>query len=327
MASFLVTGGSGSLGTALVGRLLTFPSVERVAVISRDEWKLAVLRDRYRDDRLRTYIGDVRSLERLKLAMRGCDTVVHCAALKRIDDLERDPDEAARTNIWGAMNVKEAALFTPGVRRVLAIGTDKAAAPSSVYGASKLFMERLICASNSYSGAGGPAFAAVRYGNVAGSRGSVVPIWREMLARGETPTVTDLRMTRFWVRMEQAVDLVVRSLGRMRGGEIFIPKLPSVRVVDLWRAMVGGGEPAVTGRRPGEKLHEALVTADEAHDTFDLGDDFCICRPVADETTPRTTGVPLPDGFQYDSGTNDHWLEGPALQAELDLLTSGTGGH
>lgn len=318
--SYLITGGSGSLGQALTRRLLDLNG-PRIAILSRDEWKQAVMRQAFGNDpRLRFFLGDVRDKDRLRLAMRGVEVVIHAAALKRIDDLEYNPGEAARTNVLGAMNVIEAAVDTPTVRRVLGTSTDKSAAPSSLYGASKLFLERLFAAANSYSGSRGPVFACVRYGNVAGSRGSVIPAWRDMLARGEQPAVTDPRMTRFLIRMDQATTLVVRSLRRMKGGEVFIPKLPSFKVVDLWRAMCGSGEPRVTGRRPGEKLHEALLTADEAPDAFDLGDDYCICRPVAGEPRPRTRGTPLPDGFHYDSGSNPVWLGIPELEYELGLL-------
>jgi len=364
MRNILITGGAGSLGTALTERLLSNPAVERVACLSRDEFKHSLLRQRFPDPRLRTFLGTVREKDRLWLALRGVDTVIHAAALKRIDALEYDPGEAARTNVLGAMNLIEAAEATASVRRVLQVSTDKACSPSSVYGASKLFAERLFAAANSYSGVAGPVFASVRYGNVAGSRGSVIPTWRAMLAveahcstccqtvakarAGEQcgrvtyperdglqppeplpiycdgeivagpilPTVTDPGMTRFWITMPKAVDLVMRALEQMRGGEVFIPKLPSFRVVDLWQAMCGSvGGLRATGFRRGEKLHESMISTDEARDAWDLGQDFCICRPVAGEAAPRTTGRPLPDGFQYSSGDNTAWLTTDDLRA------------
>ena len=315
----LITGGAGSLGQALARRLLDIGAA-RVVVFSRDEYKHAVMREAMPDPRLRFFLGDVRDKDRLVLALRGIETVIHAAALKRIDALEYDPREAERTNVWGAMNVIEAAVTTSSVRKVLLISTDKACAPSSVYGASKLFAERLFAAANSYSGAGGPIFAAVRYGNVAGSRGSVIPTWRAMVKADRTPVLTDPRMSRFWVRMPQAVDLVMLALDRMRGGEVYIPKLWSFWVADLWHAMCGSGEPHVMGRRPGEKLHESLISAHESPDAYDLGDVYCICRPVAGEAEPRTMGQLVADGWEYCSGENDRWLDASALEAEIERL-------
>lgn len=321
MDNFLVTGGTGTLGQALVKALLGVPQVRRVVVYSRDELKQSEMRARFEDPRLRFFLGDVRDRDRLGLAFRGVSVVVHAAALKQIPALEYSPSEAIMTNVMGAMNVVGAAL-EQDVPRVLAVSTDKASAPVTLYGATKLTMERLFTAANSYSGGRrGPRFSCVRYGNVAGSRGSVLPVWAALARAGQTPAVTDLRMTRFNMRVGDAVRLILRSLGRMQGGEVFVPRLERFRVLDLWRAFTGlDGAPPVLGLRPGEKLHESLITADEAAEAYDLGDDYALLRAVADEPRPRLLEAarvpgPVAPGFAYDSG------QGPFMsQAALQGL-------
>lgn len=275
---WLVTGGTGTFGHALVERLLTLPYVERVAIYSRDEKKQSEMQAEYLHDptdpkdRLRFFLGDVRDPRRLALAMRGAEVVIHAAALKQVPALEYNPSEAVRTNVEGALNVVDAALNAPSVRRVVGLSTDKASQPLNLYGATKLTMERLLVAANAYAGAGGPAFCCTRYGNVAGSRGSVLPLWKHALDHGAPIPVTDPEMTRFWMTTEQAVDLVLRAVewpgAHGARGVVRIPALPAYSVGDLATAFAAayGEEPSVNvvGVRPGEKRHETLIGHDES---------------------------------------------------------------
>jgi UDP-N-acetylglucosamine 4,6-dehydratase len=268
----LVTGGTGAFGRAFVRRALD-AGAARVAILSRDEAKQAALKATLTDPRLRWFVGDIRDAERVRLAMHGIDTVVHAAAMKRIETCEADPLEAVKSNITGTWNVAQACMDA-GVSRAVLLSTDKAAAPNTHYGATKMAAERLWNAANVYAAGTPTRFAATRYGNVLGSTGSVIPVWRAQLARGEALTITDPRMTRFWMPMRDAVALVVTALAEMRGGEVFVPRLGAASVLTLAKATIGEAyhrhpAPRTIGLRPGEKLHEMLISADEARQTYD----------------------------------------------------------
>lgn len=257
--TILVTGGTGSFGRAFVKRILKGTDYRKVIVFSRDELKQWEMAGEVQDDRVRFFLGDVRDKDRLLRAFSGVDVVVHAAALKQVPACEYNPMEAIKTNVMGAANVIDAALDS-GVKRVIALSTDKAVNPVNLYGATKLCSDKLFVAANSYSGVAGTKFSVVRYGNVVGSRGSVVPLF--LKNKGEKVTITDPRMTRFWITLDQAVEFVNKSLVRMKGGEIFVPKIPAMAITDLAEAL--GCTYTVTGIRPGEKLHEVLISEDEA---------------------------------------------------------------
>lgn len=317
-SSILITGGTGTFGSRLVATLLSQYPVKKVIVFSRDEVKQSVMLQLYGDDeRIRFFLGDVRDESRLRRALRGVDFVVHCAALKQIPLCEYNPHEAIATNIDGTRNVINAALDC-GVKRVLALSSDKATAPLNLYGATKLVAEKLLVQANSYSGASGTRFCAVRYGNVLGSRGSVVPTFLKQRTEGRV-TITDNRMTRFWMTTGQAVDFVLASLTAMSGGEVFIPKLPSMRVRDLAIALAPGCEIVESGIRPGEKLHESMLTSDESRNAEDYGDRLILFPAMSFWSGARQSGGrALPEGFHYSSDTNDTWLEPPELHRLLN---------
>lgn len=301
MKSVLITGGSGSFGNAFVRKLLADDRTERIVIYSRDEQKQETMArdlcDLNRGDRLRFFIGDIRDCDRLTLALHNIDTVVHAAALKIVPTAEYNPTECVATNITGAENVVKACLRT-GVKRAIALSTDKAVNPVNLYGATKLAMEKIFIASNALS-AGSTRFSVVRYGNVVGSRGSVIPLFKRLAAEGKPLTITDKRMTRFWITLDQAVDMVLLCHDKMKGREIFVPKIPSMQIVDLARAITGGDFWYETGIRPGEKINEVLITEDEARYTSDWGNTYLI-HP----TLPST----VPEGFRYTSDGNDDWL-------------------
>jgi UDP-N-acetylglucosamine 4,6-dehydratase len=304
----LITGGTGSFGRAMTRLLLREQRPAKLIVFSRDELKQHEMRTGGFDDpSLRWFIGDVRDEGRLRRAMRGVTCVVHAAALKHVPVCEYNPFEAVQTNIMGARNVINAAL-DQGVERVIALSTDKAANPINLYGATKLVAEKLFVQANAYSGQQPIRFACCRYGNVVGSRGSVVPLFREQRSKGVV-TVTDPRMTRFWLTLDQGVRFVAHCLERMHGGEIFVPKIPSMRLVDLAQAVAPDCRLQSIGIRPGEKLHEVLVGEDEARTTRDLGDCFVI-QPAHPwwHDPHREVGAPLPEGFSYTSNGNPEWL-------------------
>jgi UDP-N-acetylglucosamine 4,6-dehydratase len=318
--SVLITGGTGSFGRALVRRLLAADAPERLIVFSRDELKQwEMRRDLPAENHscLRYFIGDVRDRERLYRAFRGVDVVIHAAALKQVDTAEYNPFEVVKTNILGSQNVVSAAIDR-GVEKVVALSTDKAANPINLYGATKLAADKLVIAANNYAGVDGTRFAVVRYGNVLGSRGSVVPLFLSRRGRGAIP-LTDPRMTRFWITLDQAVEFVLASLSRMRGGEIFVPKIPSMSLVEMAEALCPGCEQRVVGIRPGEKLHEVMVPADEAAHTVDLGDCYAILPAFHGwETSERMAGYggePVPEGFVYSSDRNDDRLDAAGLHA------------
>jgi UDP-N-acetylglucosamine 4,6-dehydratase len=299
-SSILITGGTGSFGTAFVRRMITTYDPKRLVIFSRDEQKQHALELELKHESLRFFVGDVRDRDRLELAMRGIDVVIHAAAMKIVPTCERDPYECIRTNVFGAENVARAALRM-GVDRVIALSTDKAAAPLNLYGASKLAAEKLFVAANSIA-AGMTRYSVVRYGNVVGSRGSVIPLFKKLASEGKPLPITHEDMTRFWITLPGAIDFVLSSLDMMRGGEVFVPKLPSMRVIDLANVIGPKLPKAFIGVRPGEKLHETLVTADEARWTVELHDRYMI-SPAGAEVSGS-----MPDGFRYGSDNNKHWL-------------------
>jgi UDP-N-acetylglucosamine 4,6-dehydratase len=284
---------------------------KRLIVFSRDELKQYEMQQEYADPALRWFLGDVRDRARLDLAMRGVDYVVHAAALKQVPAAEYNPTECINTNVHGAENVIGACLANE-VDKVIALSTDKAASPINLYGASKLVSDKLFVAANNIAGGRRTRFSVVRYGNVVGSRGSVVPLFRKLLAEGakELP-VTDARMTRFWITLQQGVDFVLKSFERMSGGELFVPKIPSIRIADLVKAMAPGAGARLIGMRPGEKLHETMCPADDSHLTLEFEDHYVI-RPAITffhhvdfaENALGERGRPVPEGFEYSSGSN-----------------------
>lgn len=299
----LVTGGTGSFGRAFVRRTLARESDVTIRVYSRDELKQYEMNREFGGDpRLRFCIGDVRDRDRLARAMYGVEQVVHAAALKQVDLCEYNPAEAVKTNIQGSQNVIEAAIDAK-VKRVVALSTDKAVNPVNLYGATKLCAEKLFVHGNAYAGPRDTRFACVRYGNVLGSRGSVVPLFLEQAPSGVL-TITDLRMTRFWISLAEAVELVEFVLADLRGGEVYVPKIPSMRMTDLARAIAPDAMVKEIGMRPGEKLHEMLLSPEEAHRSREYPTHYVIARQ-----TPRGDGRPVPEGFRYASDTNTQWLD------------------
>ncbi|HEY9075507.1 MAG TPA: UDP-N-acetylglucosamine 4,6-dehydratase (inverting) [Anaerolineaceae bacterium] len=305
----LVTGGTGSFGKKFIDIMLKEYQPSKLIVFSRDELKQHEMRMAGLNAvNLRYFIGDVRDSQRLRRAFEGVDIVVHAAALKQVPACEYNPMEAIKTNILGSSNVIEAAIDA-GVERVLALSTDKAVSPVNLYGATKLAAEKLFVQSNAYAGGRTTRFACVRYGNVIGSRGSVVPVFMKQRQGGKI-TLTDERMTRFWISLEQGVRFVIRRIEQMKGGEVFIPKIPSMRLVDLARAIAPDAQIDYIGIRPGEKLHEVLVSEDEARSTVEL-EDMYVVQPAEAIWFGREwekLGKALPDGFRYASNTNTEWL-------------------
>ena len=305
----LVTGGTGSFGKKFTKALLTEKNPKKVIIFSRDELKQHEMRTAGFDDpRLRYFIGDVRDRERLVRAMHGVDIVVHAAALKQVPACEYNPMEAIKTNIMGTSNVVEAALDS-GVEKVLALSTDKAVNPVNLYGATKLAAEKLVIQSNAYAAGKATRYSCVRYGNVVGSRGSVVPLFLKQRASGKI-TITDDRMTRFWLSLEQGVHFVIDCIEQMAGGEVFVPKIPSTTIVDLAKAIAPEAEIEIIGIRPGEKLHEVLISEDEARGTVERENMFIVKPPETLWKRDLTyEGQPLPDGFRYSSDNNSEWLD------------------
>ncbi len=305
----LVTGGTGSFGKKLTHMLLKEHKPAKVIIYSRDELKQHEMRQGgFNSSLLRYFIGDVRDQERLRRALHGVDIVVHAAALKQVPACEYNPQEAIKTNIMGTSNVIEAAIDT-GVKRVLALSTDKAVNPINLYGATKLAAEKLVVQSNAYAGSSSTRLSCVRYGNVVGSRGSVVPVFLEQRKKGKI-TITDTRMTRFWITLEQGVNFVLNCIEQMQGGEVFVPKIPSMTISDLARAVAPKAEIEVTGIRPGEKLHEVLISEDEARTTVELEKMFVVQPAEAFwfGHTWEQRGSILADNYRYASNTNTEWL-------------------
>lgn len=319
-ASILITGGTGSFGQAFVKTVLQrYPEVKRLVVFSRDELKQFEMAQVFPADRygaIRYFIGDVRDPERVRRAMEGIDTVIHAAALKQVPAAEYNPFECIKTNIIGAQNVIEACLDS-GVRRVIALSTDKAAAPINLYGATKLCSDKLFTAANNIRGSRDLRFAVVRYGNVMGSRGSVIPFFLARRRSGVLP-ITDPTMTRFNISLQEGVDMVLWAIENAQGGEIFVPKIPSYRITDLAQAIGPECEHPVVGIRPGEKIHEEMITASDSFNTVDLGSYFAIL-PSAGKYSPETYvqrfgGNPVRPGFSYNSGENSEFLPVDALR-------------
>lgn len=306
----LVTGGTGSFGKKFVAMMLAEYHPAKLIVFSRDELKQHEMRVAgFNHPSLRYFIGDVRDVERLRRAMHGVDIVVHAAALKQVPACEYNPMEAIKTNILGSSNVVEAALDA-GVKKVLALSTDKAVNPINLYGATKLAAEKLLIQSNSYAGGMATRFSCVRYGNVVGSRGSVVPIFLQQKASGKL-TITDERMTRFWLTLEQGVRFVINCIEKMHGGEVFVPKIPSMKIADLANAIAPGANLEVVGIRPGEKLHEVLISEDESRSTVEM-EDMYVVQPSPNAWFGhdwQTEGHMLPAGFRFGSDNNPKWLD------------------
>ncbi len=304
--TILVTGGTGSFGNAFVTTVLAEQNPAKVIVYSRDELKQYEMAQRITDPRVRFFLGDVRDLDRLRRAFKGVDVVVHAAALKQVPAAEYNPFEAIKTNVFGAQHVIEAALDCD-VERVLALSTDKAANPINLYGATKLCSDKLFIAGNAYAGARGTRFAVVRYGNVVGSRGSVVPFFRQARATGRL-TITDPRMTRFLLTLEHGVRFVIESLESMHGGELFVPKIPSTDIMTIAEVLGPDCQKEITGIRPGEKLHELMIGEDDARHTLDMGNHYVVCPEFAWWSNGKRPGAKVADNFSYRSDTNPEML-------------------
>lgn len=318
--SIMITGGTGSFGHHFVKAVLERFKPRRLIIFSRDELKQYEMAQKFSQEEfpcMRYFIGDVRDRDRLDIAMRDVDYVVHAAALKHVPIAEYNPFECIRTNVMGAENVVSASI-RQGVKRVVALSTDKAANPINLYGASKLASDKIFVAGNNLAGADGARFSVVRYGNVIGSRGSVIPFFKKLIAEGaESLPITDERMTRFWITLDQGVDFVLSSMEDMRGGEIYIPKIPSTRMIDLAESIAPNLPRRIIGIRPGEKLHEVMVPADDSRMTVELKDRFVILPTFVgwekrDEIAPNAT--PVQDGFEYSSDTNPECLDARSLQ-------------
>ena len=314
--SILITGGTGSFGRKFIRTVLSRYNPRRLVVFSRDELKQYEMQAEFNQPCMRYFLGDLRDPERLKQAMRGIDFVVHAAALKQVPAAEYNPTECIRTNVSGAEHVINAAIEN-GVEKVIALSTDKAASPANLYGATKLLSDKLFVAANNIAGGKRTRFAVVRYGNVVGSRGSVVPLFSRLIAEGATELpLTDDRMTRFWITLEQGVEFVLKNFSRMQGGELFVPKIPSARMVDLAHAMAPDLPHRIIGIRPGEKLHELMVPRDDSRLTLEFADHYVIRPSISfvaveqDHTTNALgeTGVPVVEGFKYSSDNNPWFL-------------------
>ncbi len=314
--SILITGGTGSFGKKFVEKILQDYEPSRIIVYSRDEQKHFEMSKEFTHKAMRYFVGDVRDFKRLKKAMRGVDFVVHAAAMKHVDIAEYNPMECINTNIKGAEHVIDTAIDA-GVKKVIALSTDKAANPINLYGATKLASDKLFIAANNIVGGQNIEFSVVRYGNVVGSKGSVVPYFKKLIEQGEENLpITDERMTRFLITLEQGVEFVIKSFKRMQGGEIFVPKIPSMRMIDLALAMSGDKPYRVVGIRPGEKLHEAMITKEDSLRCVEF-DDHYVIKPTITFTKPidytinalHERGWDVLDGFEYASDTNDVWLE------------------
>ncbi len=311
--SVLLTGGTGSFGKKFVEVLLRDHNPVKLIVFSRDELKQHEMRLVFDDSRLRYFIGNVRDKERLHRAVQGVDVIVHAAALKQVPSCEYNPFEAVKTNILGASNIIDVAIDA-GVKKVLALSTDKAVSPVNLYGATKLVAEKLFVQGNAYSSIEGTRFSCVRYGNVVGSRGSVIPVFQRQRVSGKI-TITDERMTRFWITLEQGVEFVIKCIGSMYGGEVFVPKIPSMRIVDLADVVAPGCERESIGIRPGEKLHEVLVSRDESRYTLELGDMYLI-QPTPDwwKLKDYPDVQSMEDGAKFSSDKNVWWLTSDELR-------------
>lgn len=327
----LITGGTGSFGRAFSTYLVNETGCKKIIILSRDEWKQWEMRSEhpaFSSDRMRFFLGDVRDPARLARAFQDVDVVVHAAALKQVPAAEYNPSEFVKTNVYGAMNVIDAAI-NAGVKRVIALSTDKAVNPVNMYGATKLCSDKLFAASNAYVGKRGyPLLSVVRYGNVAGSRGSIIPLWIKAAANPSAQlAITDERMTRFWISLKEAVALVVRCLQEMKGGEIFIPKIPSFHITDLAKVMAPGRPFKIIGIREGEKLHELMIGKDDSRHTLDFGNYFSIIpehlvhnKEALKDFIGNRKAEFLPEGFSYTSDTNPQWLDQNQLKTALQTI-------
>lgn len=315
----LITGGSGSFGNKFVEILLKEHEPKTIRIFSRGEKKQLDMQQRFNDDRLRFFIGDVRDISRLHRAMYDVDILIHAAALKQVPACEYNPIEAIRTNIDGAVNVIDAALDSQ-VKKVMAISTDKAVYPANLYGATKMTAEKLFVQANSYAGKQDTRFSCVRYGNVIGSRGSVIPLFLEQKKKGVL-TITSDKMTRFWITLDQGVKFVINCVGKINGGEIFIPKIPSMKLLDLAEAIAPNAKKEIIGIRPGEKIHETLMTCDESRHSKEFDDMFVIEpeHPFWDESK-FVDGKIIPEGFSYSSDNNSEWLSQRELKHIIEKL-------
>ena len=324
--TILITGGTGSFGKAFTKYVLTHYNPKKIIIYSRDEFKQFMMQNEFKEyaKQLRFFIGDVRDKERLYRAFEGVDYVIHAAAMKQVPACEYNPNEAIKTNIHGAQNIIDAALDT-GVKKVVALSTDKAVNPVNLYGGTKLVSDKLFIAANAYAGDKDISFSIVRYGNVAGSRGSIIPLFKKLIEEGATELpITDYRMTRFWISLEEGVKLVIKALEEAKGGETFISKIPSFKITDLAEAMAPGMKTKEVGIRPGEKLHEVMVTVEDSMTTYEYDKHFIIYPQMfwQESKRPNPTGKQVEEGFYYSSGNNKEWLsveEIRALLKEMDL--------
>lgn len=322
----LVTGGTGSFGKAFTRYALEHYDPKKIIIYSRDEFKQFLMQNEFREykDKLRFFIGDVRDRERLKRALEGVDYVIHAAALKQVPACEYNPAEAIKTNIHGAQNVIDAALDA-GVKKVVALSTDKAVNPVNLYGGTKLVSDKLFIAANAYAGSKDICFSIVRYGNVAGSRGSVIPFFHNIIQNGGTELpITDYRMTRFWISLRQGVELVIKALEEAKGGETFISKIPSFKITDLAEAMLPGCATREVGIREGEKLHEIMITVEDSPNTYEYDKHYIIYPQMVWSNSRKVvpTGKKVSDGFSYSSGNNTVWLSVEEIRqrlSEVDL--------
>jgi UDP-N-acetylglucosamine 4,6-dehydratase/5-epimerase len=318
-SGILLTGGTGSFGKAFIEYALEELNPRRLVILSRDELKQYEVRRQFDDDpRLRWFIGDIRDRRRLERAMHDVDYVIHAAALKQVDTGEYNPFEFVQTNVQGSQNVIEAAIDC-GVKKVVALSTDKASSPINLYGATKLCADRMFVSANHYAAGHPSRFAVVRYGNVMGSRGSVIPFFRALAERGQELPITDLRMTRFWITLPQAVKFVVDSFDQMTGGELYVPRIPSMRLVDLATVIAPNSPLKEVGVRPGEKLHEEMIAPDDARRTVLVGDRYVVMPHIAGwGYEPPADGTPVAEGFAYRSDTNDLWLTNDDLKTLVE---------
>ena len=319
--TILITGGTGSFGKSFTRYVLKHYQPKKIIIYSRDEYKQFVMQNELKEYNsvMRYFIGDVRDKDRLKRAFEGVDYVIHAAALKQVPACEYNPNEAIRTNINGAQNVIDAALDT-NVKKVIALSTDKAVNPVNLYGGTKLVSDKLFVAANAYSGTKDICFAIVRYGNVAGSRGSIIPLFHNIIKNGGTELpITDMRMTRFWISLTEGVELVIKALREAKGGETFISKIPSFRVPDLAEAMLPGCKIKEIGIRPGEKLHEIMVTTEDSFNTYEYDKHYIVYPQMVfnDRQVPDLSGKKVEEGFSYSSGTNSEWLSVEDLRERL----------